>query len=300
MHSVPLPRIEKQALGVLLVLASTAAFALGPTAAKLALYSGSNTLTVVTLRSAIGAVLMAGLIALLRQGFCLDPRSWRPCLACGVFGGLTVYAFIAAVGYVPVNAAVLVFFAHPIGVAAIAWWSGDERLTATRLFLALAALAGLALALGPGVGELAPAGIALAALAAAAMCGMVLCSARAQEHATSAQVNFYVTAATGAVCAVPTATLGAWALPSDATGWLGILGAGVGIGFGLLLFFAALRHISAVRATMLSNTEPLLSILFAAAVLGERLDPLQWAGVAVTICALVLFEAVGRGSGAGG
>ena len=93
---------------------------------------------------------------------------------------------------------------------------------------------------------------------------------------------------------------GGLAPPSDAVGWLGILGAGVGIGFGLLLFFASLRHVSAVRATMLSNTEPLLSILFAAAVLGERLDPLQWAGVAVTIGALVLFEAVGRGSGAGG
>jgi drug/metabolite transporter (DMT)-like permease len=83
-------------------------------------------------------------------------------------------------------------------------------------------------------------------------------------------------------------------------GWLGIAGAGVGIGIGLLTFFAALRHLSPVRATMLSNVEPLVSILFAAAVLGERLEPPRWAGVALVIGALVLFEAVDQGPRADG
>jgi len=45
---------------------------------------------------------------------------------------------------------------------------------------------------------------------------------------------------------------------------------------------------------MLSNVEPLLSILFAAAVLGERLEPLRWAGVVLVIGALVLFETSSR------
>ena len=41
------PLADKQATGILLVLASTIAFAIGPTAAKLALDNGSNTLTVI-------------------------------------------------------------------------------------------------------------------------------------------------------------------------------------------------------------------------------------------------------------
>ncbi len=60
---------------------------------------------------------------------------------------------------------------------------------------------------------------------------------------------------------------------------------------GLVAFFAAFRFIGPVRATMLSNVEPLLGVLFAVAVLGERLGSLQWAGVALVVAALVLFEA---------
>jgi drug/metabolite transporter (DMT)-like permease len=44
---------------------------------------------------------------------------------------------------------------------------------------------------------------------------------------------------------------------------------------------------------MLSNIEPLLSIVFAAAILGELLQPLQWIGAAIMIGAIVLFEAAG-------
>jgi drug/metabolite transporter (DMT)-like permease len=290
------PLTDKQTAGILLVLTSTIAFAVGPTAAKLALDNGSNTLTVVTLRGLVGATLMALIVSVARQGFGVDRSAVRWCLYCGVFYSLTVYGFIGSVAHVPVSVAVLVFFTHPILVAVIAHFRGGERLTAGKLLLALAALAGLALALGPEFGTLDPAGVALAALAAVAMCGMILCGARAQERATSTQVNLYATAASSVAFALLTTGLGAWAPPSNTVGWLGIAGAGVGIGIGLLALFAALRRLSPVRATMLSNLEPLVSILFAAAILGERLGPSQWAGVTLVIGALVLFETAGARS----
>ena len=87
------PPTDKQAAGILLVLASTIAFAVGPTAARLALDDGSNTLTVVTLRGVIGAALMAPLVPMSRQGFGIDRRAWRWCLCCGAFQAVAVYAF---------------------------------------------------------------------------------------------------------------------------------------------------------------------------------------------------------------
>ena len=107
-------------------------------------------------------------------------------------------------------------------------------------------------------------------------------------------MNFYVTAIGSIVFVLLATALEAWSLPSNALGWFGVTGAGVGIAVGLLTFFAAFRYLSPVRATMLSNFEPLLSITFAAAILGQRLQPLQWVGAAIMIGAIVLFEAADR------
>ena len=285
---------RKQAIGIALVIVSTIAFAIGPTSSKLAFDNGSNTLTVVTLRGVIGAALMAPLVGWSGRGFRLDRRALGACVGCGLFYAVMVYAFIGSIAAVPVNVAVLIFFTHPLLIAALAHWRGGERLTLRKLTLALAALGGLVVALAPELGALDPAGIALAALAAAAMCGMVAASTRSAPYAGNTQVNFYVTAVTGIGFAMLTTVAGAWAAPVNALGWLGIAGAGVGIGFGLLSFFAALRYLSPVRATMLSTVESLLSILFAAAILGERLTAVRWLGVALVIGALVLFEAAGR------
>ncbi len=187
---------------------------------------------------------------------------------------------------------------HPIVIAVIVHWRGGDRLTGGKLLLALAALAGLALALAPTFDTLDMTGIALAALAAITICGSILCGAQAQQHATSTQVNLYVTALGGAAFAVIASALGAWSWPVNTAGWLGIVAAGVGIAVGLLCFFASFRYLSPVRATMLSNAEPLLSIVLAAVILGQWLSPVQWLGAAIMIGAIVLFEAAGRHDGA--
>jgi drug/metabolite transporter (DMT)-like permease len=287
---VPAGGPRRQAIGIALVLFSAVAFAVGPSAARLALDNGSNPITVAALRSAISVALMGLLLVALRGGLRPDRRAWRWCLLAGALQAVTVYAFIGALALVPVGVAVLVFFTHPILIAVIAHLRGRERLTRRKAVLAVLAFAGLAAVLAPGTGALPPAGLALAGLAALAITGMILCAGRAQEHASSTQVNLIASTASALGFALVATLGGGWQLPANATGWIGILGAGFGIGIALLAFFAALRHLSVVRATMLSSIEPLLSILFAALVLGERLQPWQWAGATVAILALALFE----------
>lgn len=277
-------------IGIALVLASAAALAVAPTAAKLALDSGGNTLTVVALRGAIGLALMGLLLAGSRQPFGVGRRTLAWCLCAGLFHALATYGFIGSVGYIPVSLAVPIVFTHPILVAVVSHWRGGERLTRRKLALALAALAGIALVLGREAGNLDPVGVGLAALAAAAVSGMILFIARAQEGATSTQANFHMTAVAVAALVAATIAGDVWSFPSGAVGWLGLTGAGVGVTVGFLTFFAAFRHIGPVRATMLGNVEPLLSTLFAVAVLGERLGPWQWSGVVLVVVALGLFE----------
>jgi drug/metabolite transporter (DMT)-like permease len=282
---------RKPGIGVGLVIASTIAFAVGPVGARVAFEDGSETLTVVALRGVVAAVLMVVLVLLFRQDFRMDRRAWPWALACGTLQGIAVYGFLGSVALVPIGVAVLVFFTHPLLLAAFAHWRGMERLTARKGVLMGAVSGGLALVLGPEFGGIDPSGLALAALSSVAISGMILCIGRAQRHASSTQVNLYATAVSTLGIGVIATLLTAWTPPMGATGWLGILAAGLGVGLGLLAFFAALRHLSPVRASVLSSIEPLFAILLAAVVLGQGLQPEQWAGALIIVGALALFEA---------
>jgi drug/metabolite transporter (DMT)-like permease len=136
-------------IGVLLVLASAVSIAAAPTAAKLALDAGANAPTVVAARAVVGAALVGLLIAGSGQAFAVGREARKWCLRAGAFYALASSGFIGSVSFIPVSLAVLIVFTHPILVAAAAHRRGGDRLTPRKLALACAALAGIALALGP-------------------------------------------------------------------------------------------------------------------------------------------------------
>ncbi|WP_019998510.1 EamA family transporter [Aureimonas ureilytica] len=286
--------VSRSLKGILLVLLSACAIATVQTFARLAFDAGSNTLTVVTVRATIGAAI----IALFMVGTSADFRMKRSalllCLLIGGAYGAMSFGFIGSVAYVPVAVAVLVFFTHPVLIAVAAHVLGRERLTRRRLVLALAALVGIAITLGQGMGEIDLRGVMLAALASAAITVIILLGDRVMRSGVgSVSMNFAMTVPVAALAVLVTTIAGAWAFPSTLLGWVGLVGAGVGTAVGMLAFFAAFDLIGPVRATMLSNTEPLLGIVVAAIVLGEHLQTYQWGGVLLVVAALVMFEAAG-------
>lgn len=61
------------------------------------------------------------------------------------------------------------------------------------------------------------------------------------------------------------------------------------------LYFAGLQHLDATSAIVASCMEPIFSIVLAAIVLGERVRPLQTAGIVVVLAAIVLAQTPERG-----
>ena len=51
--------------------------------------------------------------------------------------------------------------------------------------------------------------------------------------------------------------------------------------------------IGPVRASMISNLEPVLGVVVASWVLGERFAPTQWIGIITVLVGLILFETRG-------
>ena len=100
---------RKNTMGVLLVITSAVAFAVGPTAAKIAFNNGSNTLTVVTLRGVIGTVLFGLLIVMFRQDFRISRLALRWSCFCSIFTALMVYGLLGSISRIPISVAVLIF-----------------------------------------------------------------------------------------------------------------------------------------------------------------------------------------------
>jgi drug/metabolite transporter (DMT)-like permease len=261
-----------------------------PTAAKLALEAGAMTLTVLSARGLIAVAVLSLAMLATGQRFAIGREALMACLLAGIAYLFMAYGYIGSVAYIPVSLAVLIYFTHPLLLALVAHLRGTERLNGRKIGIAIAVLFGLTLALGPELAVLDPVGIALAVLASVAVCGLILFAVEAQKGASSIQVMVYSSLVTSVVFSALATGLGEWSIPESTSGWIGLALAGLGSAAGLLAFFAAFRHISPVRATMISNLEPLLGVMIAVAVLGERLQGWQWLGVGVVVAGLVLFE----------
>jgi drug/metabolite transporter (DMT)-like permease len=86
---------------------------------------------------------------------------------------------------------------------------------------------------------------------------------------------------------------GGIALPVTALGRAGAAGLCLCYVLAFVTWFLAARRISPVRVAALFNIEPLVSILCAWLLLGERLGPLQLAGAALVLGSVVAVTLAG-------
>jgi drug/metabolite transporter (DMT)-like permease len=288
--AAPAPSSRLQAIGAAMVVLSTVAIAIVPTFTKLAFDGGSNTLTVVMARSILTVALTWLVMIVLGQSLRLGRTPLLISLATGVFYAVMLYGFLGAVAFIPVNTVILIYFTHPLLVGLVAAWLGHEVISAKMVGALIAAFAGLGLAVGLSFASFNLAGIALAALSSVTCVFVVVGNGRAMKQAGSLAVIFYMMLSASITLALPLLAFGTIALPETLSGWIGFGGVAVGYTVGTLAFFCAVPILGAVRSTMISNIEPLLGIIFALVILGERVSPLQGVGIALVLASIVVME----------
>lgn len=267
-----------------------AAFSYGTTAslARLAYDGGSDPQTVALARFAVGAAATLAVIAVFGGGF----RPTRGLVAAGLGIG-AVYAvqsasYLTAVDLIPVGVTVLIFFTFPGMVAILVRFVDGTPVTPVKIVGLIGAFAGVALTIGAAPRDLAPLGMGLALAAAAAVAVFIVYGGRIARRIGA--LGFAALSYLGAFAAYGTwtASTGTVTLPATGLGWVGLIGASLLFTVGILSFFAALTMIDTLRATILSNTEPLFAIAAAWLLLGEAMTPIQLAGTAVVLGAVLL------------
>ena len=280
----------RQAVGAGLVALSTVAIAIVPTFARFAFDGGSNTLSIITGRSLLSVLITFLLILALRQPLRIARRPLAISLVMGVDYAIMLYGYLGAVQYLPVSMVILIYFVHPLLVGFVVIGLAEDRLTLISLGALATALAGLSLAVGFSFERPDPTGLALAVLAMVTAAIVILGNARAMRQAAGLAVAFYMMVSAAATLVVLFAFFGTLALPATALGWTGYAGVAIASTAGTLTFICGMGYVGAARAAMISNLEPVLGVLFALAVLGERMTIVQGVGVAMVLAAIVAIE----------
>ena len=282
------PTPAQQITGLAAAAAASISLGVITPAARLAYDSGVSTTTLVAFRVAVATVIIAGLVAFLRRPWAFNPTALKPTLAT-VLGILMVaFGYMSSVLFIPVSLSALIFFTFPIIVLVHATLTERRAPSLATVAAFATAFAGLTLALGPSFEILDLRGVGCALIAAVGACLVMITGSWAARRMDALTLTFYTQALCLPVVVAVLLSVGNVALPTDGAGWTGLNIAAAGYIAGMCLLMAAVRLANPAPVSMINNLEPLVTLVAAALILGERMTGIQYAGGGLVLVAVVL------------
>ena len=293
--AVPHADAARLRIGLSVLLFSTVAFGLNNILARLSYDHGSNVVTLLTIRTIIALLAIGAYLSWLklwRRFARTDMPAFAAASLAFSFGTLML---LESFRFLPVSLAILLFYLFPILVALIYLATGEERLTPIGWVGVIAAFCGLALALEIFHGfELNLVGVALSMTSALCMALSIVSTHRLMRRFPGILVTFWLLAVSEVIYAVGMFAVVGIAWPDAGTGVLVFGGAVIAGPLALVSFFVGLSMVGGTKTGLVMNFEPVTTILFAAAILGEALGWLQYSGAAIVVASIVLVNLAER------
>jgi drug/metabolite transporter (DMT)-like permease len=265
--------------------------------ARIAFASGVDTPTLLALRFAIAAAAML-VVAFARKIPLPSGSTLGMLVLLGAVGyGGQAFSFFTALTLAPAGLVALLLYLHPALVTLLAATFLDERLSAVKIVALALALAGTVLTVAPALtasgsayaGPRIAAGIGFAVAAAVFYSLYIVVGAWLGRRVAAFPTSTVVISSSAALFVAVALVRGPqW--PQTPTGWLAVVAiALLSTVAAVTLYFAGLQRIGPMRASTLSTLEPLVTVTSAALVLGETIAPVQMAGGALILAAVVIL-----------
>ena len=258
--------------------------------AALAIQSGSNPLTVVSVRAAETVALLFVWLRFSGVGLWVAPRDYARVVLIAIPLTLNNYMLNAAFGLIPVPLAVLIFYLWPALSTVASWFLGRDRFRARSAAGLVLAFAGVAAALNVEFTAAQAKGVWLAAGASVTWSVSFLLMTIFFGGRDTRPATFHTTVIALAAFLAACLVTGDVRAPTTVAGWSGLAAVGLFYSFALIGLFAATARLGPMRAGFYMNFEPVATVLLSALILGQTLAPVQLAGAALVICALFLFR----------
>ncbi len=273
--------------GILLIAISAASFGTLAIFGRLLYADGLDTFTMLFLRFSFAACIMA-LILLLRKERFPRGKILLQLIGMGALGYVgQSFSYLSAIKYASAGLVALLLYLYPMFVFILSAIVLREKVTWLKVVALLLALVGTALTVDPAGGQLP--GILLAISAALIYSLYIIVGTNVMKHVSAIQSSLVIFASAGAVYGILMAANGAH-FPSSSSGWLGISGIVlIATVIPVATFLAGLERIGPTNASMLSTLEPVVTVLLAGLIFGERLETITILGGSLILVAVILL-----------
>ncbi len=286
-------------MGALLCILSAAGFGTMAIFGKLAYEQDVGVGDLLLVRFALATVILLAIARARGALRGLSRRAVLVALALGAVGYATQAGlFFSALDRMDASLLALILYTYPVFVCVAAVALGRERLSARRILGLVGATAGAALVLaGAASGSFDTLAAAMGFGAALAYTTYILVGDRIVSGISLLALAALVCTGATVTFALAAVVRGGPELGFGAAGWGWIAAiALVSTVFAILTFFAGLERVGPSAAAILSVFEPVVTVALAAVAFGESLAPIQFAGGALVLVAVVLMQWPARGA----
>lgn len=277
----------KRLIGIALIAISAASFGTLAIFGRYAYADGMDIFTVLFLRFGISASFMT-VILLLRKEHFPSGLILAQLIGMGALGYVgQSFLYMTAIKYASTGLVALLLYLYPMFVFILSVLVLHEKATSVKVIALILALVGSALTVDPNGGQLIG---ALMAIAAALIYSIyIIVGTNVIKHVSVVQSSTVIFASAGMVYGLLTFVNGAH-FPASNSGWLAMLGMIVfSTIISVVTFLAGLERIGPTNAAMLSTLEPVVTVLLAAWLFGERLMPIVMVGGGLILAAVILL-----------
>jgi drug/metabolite transporter (DMT)-like permease len=278
--------------GIGFALLAASIYGLVPNIARMAFDQGIPALESIVVRTLFVTVVMGVATLVWKLDFKISASARQPLFLQVLATAMVSSCYIAAIQFIPVSIAVMVFFTFPVLIAILAPLAEHRAVSWLSILLAMLAFAGLVVALGPDWQSYDARGLLLAAFAAVG-CALQFFAGRSMAGKLKpAPFAALVHLAVLPIVSVAMATTGngtVQLLAPSTTAYTLLVVSLVGICYCAAYFFqmSSVAHAPASVVAPYFNIEPVVTTAVAMMVLGETMTVGQAIGSAMVLTAVV-------------
>ena len=291
--------ISRVRLGIGCALAAASIYGLVPNFVRGAFENGIPPVEATLFRTSVIAIVFAIVAAAQGESFRIPRAAW-PAFAGQAVATLVIsVAYLASVQFIPIGLAVIIFFTFPVLIMLASPLVEGHFPGLWRIVIAVLAITGLVVAIGPGFGDLDIRGIGLATVAALGGVVQFFTGRSISRYLRPAVFGSLVHIVIWPATLLVALYVGEGTLQmmpggaGTATGLYFLIGVAAVYVVAYMLQMSSLRFAPASAVAPFYNLEPIVTTVCAGLLFGERLTFNQYAGGGIVLAALVVSSLLG-------